>query len=51
MPSDLNTLMLAALGVLALVSAAAVAGVASARLLLRAARRADVERPRPAHRD
>jgi hypothetical protein len=42
--------MLAVLGILALVVAAAIAGVASARLLLRAARRADAE-PRPLHRD
>jgi hypothetical protein len=50
MLSDPNTVMLAALGVLALVSAAAIAGAASARLLLRAARRADAD-VRPVHRD
>jgi hypothetical protein len=50
MPQDPSTVMLAALGILALVLAAAIAGAASARLLLRAARRADAD-PRPIRRD
>lgn len=48
MPQDPNTLPLVALGILALVSVAAIAGSASARLLLRAARHIDT---RSADRD